>query len=309
MSEHITHIAVFEDSISLIQLSGFHDAFKLAIEQQPDSGFFGSATRGNHLHAMPILDKIKKQWPRHDQDDLKQLSCALGWIAHRAADLTVKPLFDQAAEDPTNDFPEHEHEMYHDAFTLKYVYDNGKRASASPLVKLSAATLQQGMHSHPGAKLIDVPVTENAITGMLYGELLTLHKFSSETSSSDMDSWLNTFFNRRQRLYEDLRMYIQAYENPDPAKVKYWITDANYYHADDAIISLIRDFQKNSKTSTMQQLEQAVGKSANESVYARALSRSYSFLKTCDQFFKNEIAASEAYDALEIFPENHRIVN
>ncbi len=308
MSEHITHIAVFEDSIPLIQLSGFNEAFKIAVEKQPDSGFFGSGSRGNHLYAMPIFDKVKKKWPQYDDSDLKQLSSALGWIAHRAADLTVKPLFDLAENDPDNDFSRDEHQMYHDAFTLKYVYDNGKRASASPLIKLSAATLQQGMHSHPGAGLIDVPVAENAITGMLYGEMLTLHQFSSETPT-DMDSWLNTFFDRRQRLYEDLRIYIRAFENPDPAKVKYWITDANYYDPNDAIISLIRDFQKNDKKSTVQQLEQAVETSADQSVYAQALSRSYRFLKTSDQFFKGEISASEAYDALEIFPDNHRIVN
>jgi hypothetical protein len=309
MSEHITHIAVFEDSCTLLELEPrFHESFGISVKKFPDSGLFGSATRGNHLHAMPILNRVRGIWGRHSDDDLKQLAFALGWVTHRAADLQMKPLFEiTKKQEGQTPYKEVEHEIYQDAFTFRYVYEEGKRKSMSPLVRIMQATLQTGMKSHPGAALVDADRTEFAVGGMIHSDLLELHSFL-DASGKDLNRWLDTFFDRRQRLYEDLRVYIGAYENPDPAKMEWFITRQNFYNPEDDLLRLVRAKQKGEALPSVS-LETAVERGKSQSQYTGALALSYQFLRTANDFFQGKITASAAYDALEIFPEEHRLVN
>ena len=63
MSEHITHIAVYEDLARMILHDPeICDAFKNSINRQYDSGLMGCGTRGGHLFIEPILDMFKDNW-------------------------------------------------------------------------------------------------------------------------------------------------------------------------------------------------------------------------------------------------------
>lgn len=308
MSEHITHIAVLEDSITILQLAkGFHESFIKSLNKFPDSGLMGSASRGNHLYAMPIFDRVSRIWEKHTDDDLKQLAFALGWVVHRAADLIQKPIVKITGDnEKETGFLESEHEIYMDAATFKHVYQNGARKSISPFIKMSPAILETDMNSHPGAKYIDSEMLEFEMTGLFHGDLLDLHIFT-DSLGGDPENWLNKFIERRQRLYEDLRLYISAFQNPDPVKWEKFITDQNYYNENDDILLLFREVQNGKRMSSIN-IETAIEKAKDQSQYSQMLALSYKFLKASNDFFTGSLSASAAYNILEIFPKEHRIL-
>ncbi|AHM60263.1 hypothetical protein D770_10030 [Flammeovirgaceae bacterium 311] len=308
MSEHITHIAVYEDACSLIAFSpSFPQVFKTSVSRYPDCGLMASASRGNHLHALPILARVKDK-DQPTEDDLKLMAAALGWIIHRAADLTVKPLYRITGKEyAVSGIPEYVHEIYHDAATFRYVYDEGRRKSVSPHVHLSAATLEEAMKSHPASKVVDAESVEFLVAGLVHGDLMGLQHFSTQ-APKDLNSALNTFFARRQRLYEDLRIYIQAYQDPDANLYRKFVTDSNYYNEQDELLRLVRSLQKGKAEASIS-LDAALEQAPKQSIYTQALHRSYQFLDTARKYFTDEISASAAYDALEIFPKEHRLVN
>ena len=56
MSEHITHIAVFENCARLaIYSSKVNPLFKESLKNYPDMGLLASASRGNHLFSVPLI--------------------------------------------------------------------------------------------------------------------------------------------------------------------------------------------------------------------------------------------------------------
>ncbi len=96
MSEHITHIAVYEDCARIIlNTDRFCKAFRTCVRNQYDSGIITSGSRGNHLWAVPIFEKYRDGW-KQDEQDVKiqqQIAGAIGWLTHRASDLQMKPLW------------------------------------------------------------------------------------------------------------------------------------------------------------------------------------------------------------------------
>ena len=60
MSEHITHVAVYED-VRLIKAAKdeFPEIFIESLDAAYDSGLACSGTRGNHLYAIPIIESYK----------------------------------------------------------------------------------------------------------------------------------------------------------------------------------------------------------------------------------------------------------
>lgn len=120
MSEHITHIAVYEDcSRMILNSKRFCEAFRTCIKNQYDSGIFASGSRGNHLWAVPILEKYRDGWKNGErgEDVQQQIAGAIGWLTHRASDLQMKPLWRGMKEKDPN-FNDSEMQIYHDAVTL-----------------------------------------------------------------------------------------------------------------------------------------------------------------------------------------------
>ncbi len=63
MSEHLTHIAVFEDCARLVsQSEAYTEAFKVSLPTLWDAGLLASAARGNHLFAVPLLETYRTRW-------------------------------------------------------------------------------------------------------------------------------------------------------------------------------------------------------------------------------------------------------
>jgi len=169
MSEHFTHIAVYEDSARLILASpDINDVFKHCIRTQYDSGLLGSSSRGNHLFAIPIIEKFKKEYGTlSDTTEADQkIAYAIGWLTHRASDLQMKPVFRKAEADPDPRFTYQLSSIYHDAMSFHKVYDGGKMPSLSPNQVLSPATFNYNMASHPAADAVNISTTEPLFSWM-----------------------------------------------------------------------------------------------------------------------------------------------
>ena len=303
MSEHITHIAVFENCARLaIHSQQVHPLFKESLKQYPDIGLLASGSRGNHLFAVPLIEQAKKSQSTDKQTKM-HLAAALGWMTHRAADLQMKPLFKLIDEEKEPYFKESENQIYHDAVTFQKIYEGGKEASLSEKVYFSPASLATDMRSHPAANGINVEATELLMSQLVQRTLLDQQAFIDQTD--DFEQWLTTFLDRRNKFSEDFRVYIEAYQNPDPKKMKKYIEDVNYYDDDDEIIQLAKALQKGKQVSI--DLQDALAKAESQSQFAQALRRGCINIQEATRFYQGAIDKSTLYDTFEVFYEDHRL--
>ncbi|MCM5663177.1 hypothetical protein [Galbibacter mesophilus] len=306
MSEHITHIAVYEDSVRMIsKMTGIPKAFSTAVKNQPDAGLISSGARGNHLFAIPIIEEVRDRWENRKPGDgtEEKLAAAIGWLSHRAIDLQVKPNYIKSEDIKDPHFSSYENQIYCDAITFSKVYNHGKAASISSRVAFSGATLETNMQSHPGATLLHQPYIEHLLCSLTQQQLIGIRKFNE--TASNIDEWLDAFPSEYQKLSENLEVYIEAYQSPDPKKMKRYIDDLNFYDDKDEIIQMVREIQQ--KGSSGINVEQAAEKGRAQSHYAQGLARSYRFISSAADFFNRKISKEQVYDQVEIFTKSHRI--
>ena len=299
MSEHLTHIAVYEDCARLIlNTDKFCNAFRQCIENQYDAGLITSGTRGNHLFAIPILESYKDQWDavKEDPDSYTRIAGALGWITHRAADLQMKPTWRaKTAEDPS--FPDTEMQLYHDSVTFREVYSGGATSTGSPFELITPHTLEGGMASQPSAKYLDVQKVEELVTILYQKDFVELHQFHKK--QVDVGKWMDDFVEYHQEYTEDLRSYIEAFNHPDPEKMETYVYGINYYDTNDPLIRWVRGIQYGEDVSGID-LDQALEMAKTQSHYAQALLKGYVFLSAGNEFFMNRMEKDKLIEILGI---------
>ncbi|CAN5378614.1 hypothetical protein BH23BAC1_BH23BAC1_49830 [soil metagenome] len=306
MSEHLTHIAVYEDCARLAILSKWiNEAFTNSLKDHPDIGLLASASRGNHLYAVPIIEKAKSLNSNElkKKENKMKLAASVGWITHRAADLQTKPLVKTIDYKKETRFEESEFEIYQDAVTWDKVYSGGKQKSWSENVWLSPAVMETGMSSHPAANAINVDETELLLAILVQRSLLEEHKFTKD--QKDFEKWLKIFLERRQKYSEDYRVYIDAYQNPNPEKMQKYIYDTNFYNEDDELIRLARSLQKGSAEKNIS-INEAIEKAENQSHYAQALYKGMLYLKAANDFYEGRENKDHVYDTMDI-QGDHRL--
>jgi hypothetical protein len=202
-----------------------------------------SGTRDGDLWAVPILEEYRDGWESGNQSEevQQQIAGAIGWLTHRAADLQMKPLFAEY-EEKYSVSSSAEMQVYDDAVTIREIYDEGKLSTQSPYEKISPATLEQGMVSEPASKSVNAGQIEKLLTYMWQREFVELHKFSSHTENAE--AWIEGLYENYQPIDENFRMYIEAFQNPDPEKMKKYIYDFNQYDPEDEIIQFVRGIQR-----------------------------------------------------------------
>ncbi len=310
MSEHITHIAIYEDTARLVAHSDeFGKPFKDSLRDAPDAGLVASGSRGNHVFAIPIITQVRKDWKKsREPTKYKELLAAsIGWLSHRAMDLQVKPnyLKQDGLQDPR--FSTYEQQIYYDAITFEKVYGGGAYPSISPLVKLSKAVLEYRMENHPAAALVHVGHLEPLMVGMVQQQLLSMRRFNGESAS--LNEWLDAYSDEYQKLSENLEVYIEAFVDPDPVKINRYVEETNFYNEEDEIIRLVRQIQRKGTANATSpiNLENALERAKSQSHYAQGLARSYDFIRSANKYFLEEIARNEVYDQVQIFNKSHRI--
>lgn len=190
MSEHITHVAVYDDSVRLVQYSGrFTAAFKEITSKEFDTGFTTSGTYGNHLWAVPLLEECRQKYKEGDRsrETLRKIAAAIGWITHRAADLIVKPILANIAFENNPLFNDVEQSAYYDTVAFREVFRGGK-ISITPFEPLSPATFEDDMKSHPASVVVNIGEFETPVAHFYVNELLKNHAFVQE--QSDIDAWM-----------------------------------------------------------------------------------------------------------------------
>ena len=305
MSEHLTHVAVFEDSVRLVKAARteFPNIFIESLEMAYDSGVVCSGTRGNHLYAVPIIETyIGVSEEEKSQEILEQIAGAIGWLTHRASDLNMKPLFKIQEKKQSSVFPDQEADKYHDAFIFNEVYDRGKLNSESPWQVYSEGTLGKRLAPLKAVEYCDSGEIENLLTHYYISEIYTLHKNGESLSA---EQFAEALIENSQDLYENLRDYITAAHEPDSHKLIEYIYRYNVYNKEDAIIKLARKIQREKIEPGVDEVIAAVSV-PNQSHYANALKMAFEFIKAGGDFYSGRITKSTAYDIIKIAEKNRR---
>ena len=288
MSEHITHIAIYEDLARIaLSIPEICAPFKTCIQNQYDSGLLGGASRGNSDHVVPILEKYKDDWDsvKSDREVQIKIAYAIGWLAHRAADTGFSSAFKAAEADSNPLYTSDSCRIYQDAMTFRKVYGGGKKPSLSPKEMFSQATFDYNMRSHPATGSIDVAITEPLLSRMWQADMLKKHLFLEQEDNFDL--WVDTFVERYQAMTEDVRRYEKAYNNPDPELTRRYYEQDNYYDESDDIIRYVRAIQDDQEPGL--DLKKSVEKAKDQSLYAQVLRLGYSFLKGASDYFTGDI--------------------
>jgi len=304
MSEHFTHIAVYEDTARIILTSDdFCSAFKKCISIYYDSGMLGSTSRGNHLFAIPILEEYRNKWNTTTPDEhaMLKIAYAIGWTTHRAADHQMKPVLraTEALNDPR--YNGYINSIYHDAMSFRQVYDGGNTPSMSDKEVLSPATFDYNMESHPAAKAVNVAAAEPLFNRMWQKDIMATWRFIGDQTM--FEEWLDTVIDRFPDLSENFEDYEAAFNDPNPALMQKYYEQDNLYNESDDIIQFVRAVQRGEKPDV--DLETALQTAESGSEYARALRRGYDYVKAANEFFVGNISKTAAYDTLEIV-DQHR---
>ncbi len=302
MSEHITHVAVYEDCARIISLSEFNfsPAFREALEKAYDSGMICSASRGNHLYAVPIITRSRELYGtgEYRQQEIEQLAGAIGWLTHRASDLQMKPLFRQVDKLENPVLYSDECQMYHDAVSFEEVYAGGEKNTKSDYERIDRSLLSHSMQANPSSYHFGMDQMERLFSHYYVAGLLTNYLFTEELE--DVDEFAGKMVEYSQDLYEDLRMYIRAYHDPDPYKYQGYIGNFNVYDRQDPLIRFVRYVQEHHKPHPEIDLMEALESAPRQSHYSRALRRGHDFVAAASEFFQKKISREEVIRRCEI---------
>lgn len=305
MSEHITHVAVYDDTVRLMNhQKRFTNAFIESTSKEFDSGWVASGSNGNHLWAVPILEEYRAEYSGGDRSSeaLRKISAAIGWITHRAADLVVKPVLESVDYENHPVYNEQEQSAYHDIVVFQKVFKGGRYSPSLP-EPITPATFEHNMKSHPASGKFDIEGLETAVSHYYMNEFLLNQSFLANVEN--FDSWFDMFFASRQKFSEDLDMYIHANINPDKVKQGKYVDIYRYYTDNDQIIRLARSIQDGKPDGSIR-LEVAIDAAKNQSMYAKILANSYIMLCYASDYFDGKTDKDALYDVLNMYGKERK---
>jgi hypothetical protein len=197
-----------------------------------------------------------------------------------------------------NIFTRDESQMYHDAVSFKHVYQGGKVSTKSPYELIDESLLAYNMETNPASRHVEMNYFENLMAHYYLARLVEQHLFTRELD--DVNVFAEKLVDNSQDLYEDLRIYIRAYNNPEPFKVQGYINNFNIYDPDDSLIRFVRFVQEHGKAHPSIKLEKALEDSKQQSHYSQALRRGYDFVLALSEFFDKRISREEVIRRCEI---------
>ena len=291
MSEHYSHVAVYEDTVKLLFVTKkLPPIFKTALTRCYDSGLLASTSRDGLLWAPPILEKYRGDVSSQpDEETLMKLAAAVGWLSHRGADLAVKPILKLFDSNKSSHFNNTECSVYFDAEVYRQVFQSGRQPTRSPynLITPSSFTKHFNLAETPNAKPAET--IEQIMCFFMITSWGMLNPFVN--TEIDSDKWMQKMQKQLHDYHEDYRMYIEAVQNPQADKTQAYLIDKNYYNANDDIIKTVRGITDVEKTEAFP--PSLFEESDKLSVYARALTKAYKFTSAGIRYFQNEISKDE----------------
>jgi hypothetical protein len=271
MSENLTRTAVVEDCLHIMRASSKTcDAFKEVSREHANFAQFGSLTRPGDTFPLQLLAEYRNNWearktvkgeigfrsaplvPKTEAESV--LAFVLGWICHRAVS---QPLEGASGESG----------LYQDAFLFRRLYMEPESASAAVTARYVAEWFQ----------------------ALQQRFLIEMHTFVPD--ADHIEGWFDKLHVKYAERAEYMEQYAEAIINPDPAKVKQYVTDSSFYHEEDAIIQLAESLRKGAVPSEAD-IEAAL-ESECSSNYAKALRQGVGSLLIANAFFKGSIDQEE----------------
>jgi len=291
VSESIAHTAVLDDGFRLVGASDcICSDLKQVAASHHDFARLGSVTRSGDRFTVQLLGRFRSRWEGRDAEDRLEpkLAYVLGWLSHRAADRQMKPVF--RALDPDCPRSPTDCSVYHDAFLFREVYASGKQTP------FGQATVQSDLSSLSADAGFDVPAAEALLRDLLQRALIGIHTFIPD--AGDVEGWLDRLFALQQGFQVDVRRYAEAIKNPDPDRVRRFITEGDFYGPEEPIISAARRLQRGENVPSSQ-VEDAY--SAHPvSHYARALKLAFGYLRAASAFWTGDIALGDLPERFDI---------
>lgn len=288
MAEHITYTAVQDDCFRLMLVSNDTcDDFDTVSYTQLESGRLGSVTVGNELPFVDLLESLRARWQNRQPEERLEakLAFVLGWLCHRATERQLSPFYATFQEEDAIECA-----IYHDVFLLREVYAGGKNLPFNPFL------LDPKEHPAVAGVAIDGGSLEQLIRALVQRSILALHSLTPD--EQNIEGWLENLLTLQQRYGVNLQRYSQIFAQPDPAKVRRYITERNFYAENDPHIRVARAVQHRDelRVSYVTRALQVTPTSH----YGLTLKRGYDSLLAASNFFTHKITREEFLAHLEL---------
>jgi hypothetical protein len=291
MSENITHTAVVDDCLRLMAASGqICSPFKQAAQDYLSMAHLGCMTRAGDRCNPGLLETMRTRWANRDAAEHLEakLAFVLGWLCHRAADRQMKPIFRRFHPSEIRQETPTECSIYHDAFLFKTVYAKGTEPPYHPAMF--------GPLFSQLSNQVNIPNLQILVHILLRRALIEMHTLIPDIDNPE--GWIDQLYERKQDFYVSLQRYDDAITNPDPDKVKLYITDDNFYDPNESIISLARMLQHHHPVDESE-VSSAV-EATIHSHYAKALQTGFHYLLAASQYFNTDMSLTALQKKLDI---------
>lgn len=290
MSDMLTHWAVFEDVRRLTQLDEkIADVFKNILYREREYARLGALTRGGKYWAKEIIEyamKNKTELSQENSTERKKIAFALGGLTHYAADIVMKKICGNIAQQNWNQVHHamqrgddeeaakiKEISAYYDVYVFRKVYLEGHEEPFNTFL-LSHNNTQPGM------------ALEEFIRALFQRALLASHTFAPEREN--YIGYIEKLISKVQRLYIDINLYCDIFSNPDENKMKEFRVRDLFYREDEPLIKIARMLQKNINELDYDEYEKAVIVDNNRCGYASALAISIQRIRELSLYWNGE---------------------
>ena len=292
MSEHITHLAICDDTARLAaHHPGVHPLFKELLAARLEIARMGTITRSADRWTAELLtwarEEREKPEPERDSKLDDKIAFVLGSLAHRSADRLMKPIIRCWVETEGKE-GSREATIHQDICSFREVYGGGEGPYAGPFPK----------------SLLDVPSTEaqrqlEAYLRVVWQRaLIGMHTFAPDTGH--IQDWLTKLLDPVQAFPIDLGQYARIAAEWDPAKVRKYLIDKHFYDRQDALIRYARTIQYGGTISGEEVVRAAAETHETCSRYARALAKALDYFVAATQLFEGRITTEEARDRFDV---------
>jgi hypothetical protein len=296
MPENITHTALVEDCFHIMFASDkICEAFKEVGRAHLNFAQFGSITSSGDKFAVPLLDKYRDNWEAHKKVPVEIgfrsapavpksqaesiLAFVLGWLCHRAANIQMEPGSTESS-------------LYQDAFIFHRLYVNNNNTP----VPYRTAQFEKSMESLPASAAICSQDLAELFRAMQQRFFIEMHTFVPDVE--DIEGWFDRLDAKLQERTAHMDQYAETIMNPDPVKVKQYVSDTHFYDDEDAIIQLAQSLRKGARPSQAQ-IEAALA-AEPKSDYGQALKQGFNNLLSASTFFTGGMDQNKLHELLAV---------
>ncbi|MDR1541290.1 MAG: hypothetical protein LBU32_25505 [Clostridiales bacterium] len=280
MSEHIVHTGILEDSFAIApNLTQIPADFREVMKKHLGFARLGCVTVAGDQFSFRLLEEFRPLWPRRDDILDAKLAFVLGWVSHRACDRVMKPIWNITeifgrGSDADPSLSPTECSVYHEGALYNLYYKD------DPTFRL--AIFPDQLAALPGAELFDLKLAGAYVQSAFGMNMLNIQTFPVSNGGQAL---IENVCVQSQKFYVDVTRYAKACGSPEAEKLRNFVTDINWYDADDPLLRLANKLRLGGSSSTAE-CESALAKPAS-GYYAQALRLSISYIISAADYVKD----------------------